>query len=502
MFPSLRAKLIVAFALVTFLTVLLTGIGTTLLLRNREVSAARDRVGQLGNAVAVQVVWILSNNGQPDTLANFLQQRAEELNVRFLLVDTHGLILLDTDGKLTGQPASQIPQARSQTRRPGEPTYGFTTWRGQYVVSPSVGPVFRYTPENHVLMLVPESDIAGAWRDILPRLILSGGIAMVAAIGVAYLLARSITRPVTVLTRAAGEMSQGHYDQRISVQGRDEIGRLAGTFNGMASQVARSHRTMQDLIGNVAHELKTPLTSIQGYSQALIDGLTQTPDEQAHAARVINEEADRMRRLVEDLLYLSRLESGQLRIDRAPVRVPALLQTAAERVTWQLRGTTRDLQVHLPVDLPTIQGDERRLEQVLANLLDNAVRYTPDGGRITLGARWTVDGVLITVHNTGSYIAPQQLARIFERFYQVDPARTRDGHHGGLGLAIAREIVLAHGGTLTATSDPGAGTEFQVVLPAGLARQPDDTAWRPPAARPQSPPAPRAEPGSTAATPA
>lgn len=470
MFPSLKAKLTLAFALVTFLTLLLSAVGTMWLLRERETSAARERVGLISALVNQEMANAAGLGMKEDGLSLLLQQRAEDLGVRFILIsptrnEGQGEIIVDTAGELTGRPAEDLAQPRSNLHRGA--LASFRGWQEHIIFTPGSrsGRLQRVVQDYQLLTLVPESDITRAWEGLLPRITFAGIVAMVAAIGVAYLLSRSITRPVASLTRASEQMAEGHYDQRIEVESRDEIGRLARTFNFMAHQVARTHRAMRDLNGNVAHELKTPLTSIQGYSQALLDGVIKTEEETAHAARVINEEAERMRRLVEDLLYLSRLESGQLQIEREAVHVPTLIQLSAQRVEWQLHNSGRELIVRLPIDVPPVLGDQRRLEQVLGNLVDNAVRYTPAGGRITLSVRWTLESVAISVHNTGSYIPPEHLSRIFERFYQVDPARTRDGRHGGLGLAIAREIVAAHGGTLTATSDRYNGTEFTVILP-------------------------------------
>jgi signal transduction histidine kinase len=229
--------------------------------------------------------------------------------------------------------------------------------------------------------------------------------------------------------------------------------------------VSRSHRMMRDLLANVAHELKTPLTSIQGFSQALMDGAARTPEDQAKAARIINDEAERMRRLVEDLLYLSQLESGQLRMEMGRVDVTILLGDAAERVSWQLRDTDRRLRLNIAPGLPAIDGDTRRLEQVLGNLLDNAIRHTPAGGTVTLQGEQRNGMVVLSVRNTGSYIPPEVLPRVFERFYRADSHRTRDGRHGGLGLSIAAEIVAAHHGRIEAESDPESGTVFRVSLP-------------------------------------
>ena len=496
MFPTLRAKLTVAFVLVTFMTVFLSGVGMVFMLREREENAARERVGRFSNAVQEQVLIRAGSGWKADALAAFLQQRSEELDLRFLLIDSKGMVIHDTSGKLTDQQADDALRDTDGLSPGGMSGFSFRAWQEGpsrlVVFHPSVPPVRErqfFVQDFQVRIVVPEEDLDRAWEGLLPRLLLSGGLALGAAVGVAYVLSRSITRPVVVVTRASEEMARGRYDQRIPVQGRDEIARLARSFNEMAHQVAHSHQMMRDLNANVAHELRTPLTSIQGYSQALLDGAVRTPEEAEHAARVINEEAERMRRLVDDLLYLSRLESGQLQIERGPVSVPALLQSAAQRVSLHIRDSGRELRVQTAIDIPIISGDEHRLEQVLANLLDNAMRHTPPGGRITVSARWSLDRVTITVHNTGSYISPEHLSRVFERFYQVDASRARDGRPrtGGLGLAIVKEIVAAHGGTITATSDPEAGTEFTVVLPIDSSRAAESGAWMSPVAASSQP---------------
>ncbi|HVC31525.1 MAG TPA: ATP-binding protein, partial [Steroidobacteraceae bacterium] len=251
--------------------------------------------------------------------------------------------------------------------------------------------------------------------------------------------------------------------QRIEVKGADEVGRLAAAFNGMAEQVGHSDQMMRDLLANVAHELKTPLTSIQGFSQALTEGAVRTPDEYAQAARIINFEAERMRRLVEDLLYLSQIESGQVRMEHEPVEIGTLLRNSLERVEHRALDGGQELVLDLRNGLPPVIGDERRLEQVVSNLLDNALRYTPRGGVVRLRAALVANQIEVSVHNTGSYIPPEELSRIFERFYRVE--RARSGRNGGLGLAIVSEVVAAHSGRIEARSSPDDGTEFRVTLP-------------------------------------
>jgi signal transduction histidine kinase len=475
MFPTLRVKLILAFLLAVFVTVALTGLGSFFLLRDQQVRSERERIGQLVVPASLEVEALGVAGVSIDMMRDYLLERARDWKVRFLLVDANFKVLADTENELVGQTFDPTIQRRL-TFGEGQLGFRFTNYENgperQIWYAPPIGPrrvigsaVERVPVDYGVLMSVPEDRVTGAWKQLLPKLGIPAVVAMLVASLIAYLLARSIARPVSRLTRASEAMTRGQYDQKIPVTSRDELGRLAGAFNAMATQVAGSHQMMQDLLANVAHELKTPLTSIQGFSQALIEGAARTPEDQAQAARIIHEEAERMRRLVEDLLYLSQLESGQLRMEMGAVDVTALLNNSAERVAWQLRDSGRRLRVNVVPGLPPIRGDERRLEQVLANLLDNAIQHTPPGGEISLSAARADRTLTIAVHNTGSYIPPDALARVFERFYRADPARRRDGRNGGLGLSIAQEIAAAHGGRITAASDPDTGTEFRLELP-------------------------------------
>jgi signal transduction histidine kinase len=245
----------------------------------------------------------------------------------------------------------------------------------------------------------------------------------------------------------------------------------------MAREVARSHRTMRDLLANVSHDLRTPLTSISGFSGALVDGTLSGAEGAREAGRIIGEEAERMRRLVEDLLYLSRIESGDLALQHDPVDLTELARAAQARFLFraQERGITFSVRAAEPV---RILGDSHRIGQVLDNLVENAFKYTPPTGSVTVAVgteenrapssgRHVRQGRVgtLTVHNTGSYIAPEDAERVFERFYQVDKARA--GNRGsGLGLSIAREIIQAHGGRIELHSSVQGGTTFTVRIPA------------------------------------
>ncbi|MBI3162815.1 MAG: hypothetical protein HYZ23_09905, partial [Chloroflexi bacterium] len=224
--------------------------------------------------------------------------------------------------------------------------------------------------------------------------------------------------------------------------------------------------SQREFVANVSHELKTPLTSIQGFAQAMLDGTADTDESRQKAAQVIYDESGRMHRMVLDLLDLARLDSGTADITMAGVNVTGLLNAIAEKFTPQLQKADVIIQVDAPANLPSITADGDRLAQVFTNLVDNALKFTPRDGMIRLQASVANGEMQITVSDTGAGIPPQALAHIFDRFYQADPARKGGETHGaGLGLAIAREIVQAHGGRINVRSRLGEGTSFDVFLP-------------------------------------
>jgi len=234
----------------------------------------------------------------------------------------------------------------------------------------------------------------------------------------------------------------------------------------MADQVEATRQSQRDFVANVSHELKTPLTSIQGFSQALLDGTASTPEATARAARIIHDEAERMRRLVDELLILARFDAGQMVMARDPVELGPLLRGCVEKLAPQAQAAGVALALDVPERL-FVTGDTDRLAQVFTNLLDNALAHTPAGSKVVLAARPAEDrrAVEVAVADAGEGIPAGVLPRIFERFYQVDKSRRRS-RGAGLGLAITKEIVEAHGGTITAESVVGLGTRFTVRLPA------------------------------------
>lgn len=302
------------------------------------------------------------------------------------------------------------------------------------------------------------------WWELLMAGALGAGIALV----IARWVARGMTQPLRDMARAARRMETGDYSQRVVTESRDEVGRLAEAFNRMSAELEGLERLRRDLIANVSHELKTPISALRAHLENLLDGVEE-PDPETIQVMLV--QSERLGRLVDELLDLSRLESGDVPLQREPVEVAALVsQVLAEIDVARPEGEIA-LDGHVPTDLPPVYADRERVHQVLFNLVDNAVRFTPSGGRITVTASRHDGSVDVAVADTGPGISGEHLPRVFERFYRADEARSRDDGGTGIGLAIARSVIEAHGGRIWAESRPGHGSTFTFELPVASATE-------------------------------
>jgi len=286
---------------------------------------------------------------------------------------------------------------------------------------------------------------------------------VIAALIVSLILSRRVVAPVQTLTDASQHIAEGHYDERVQVDGSDEIAQLAERFNQMTAQLEQVEAKRLQLIGDVTHELRTPLTSIKGFMEGLVDGvLPSTPE----TFNQIHHEADRLSRLVDDLQELSRVEAGSYSLDLRSAEVTSLVQTTLKRLSPQATAKRIGLRSSLPADLPHVQADEDRITQVLVNLAANAIQYTPEGGDVFISAARHDDEIHISVQDTGVGIPSEHLANLFTRFYRVDKSRSRNAGGGsGIGLTIAKHLVEAHGGRIWVESPgEGKGSTFHFSL--------------------------------------
>jgi signal transduction histidine kinase len=385
----------------------------------------------------------------------------QQVNARVLVLGPDLAILADSrkDEEL---PPGKIMQEAVQSTETVQGDYRDTTGaRWSYVAQPIEGGL-------GVILASPRRPLRGITMfgdELLGPVFQAAGAALLISGLLAWVVAQWIASPLRRLAQAARKVAAGDYDARLPISGPDEMQSVARTFNEMVGRVQASQRSQRDFVANVSHELKTPLTSIQGYAQAILDGTARDPETLETAGRVILEETERLRRLVEGLLDLARLESGQLAFTWAPVDLRALARSVSERMA--IRAVEKGIRLTTDVPtLPPVIGDGDRLAQVLTNLLDNAFNHTPADGGVEMRAGTRPSGVWIEVVDSGPGIPPDELPRIFERFYQVDKSRRGGGGRGaGLGLAISREVAIAHGGTLTAESIVGRGSCFRLELP-------------------------------------
>jgi len=294
-------------------------------------------------------------------------------------------------------------------------------------------------------------------------LLLAPVIAAIVALALVQVLARGMTSPLRDMARAAAAMSAGDYGRRVEETSADEMGLLARAFNAMAADLAEVDRARRDLVANVSHELRTPIGALHAVLENLVDGV-EAPDPET--LRTMLRQVERLGRLVRQLLDFSRLESGAVPLQRRGFEVRTVLEDAAAEI--RLHAPSVEVAVVVePGDL-VADADPERVHQVVANLLENAVRHSPAGGRVGMRASTGASrgAVRIEVCDEGPGIEPDQVDRVFERFYRTDAARSEDAGGAGLGLAIARWIVDMHGGRIHAEAREPTGCRMVVELPA------------------------------------
>jgi signal transduction histidine kinase len=397
---------------------------------------------------------------------------------RLLLLDAQGRIVYDSGG--TDMFITVVPITPS--KRVANVGEARTTLGGQPYIAAAVKipPARDPIAATYVVLAQPQAlSATAAAGDLAGRLLEAGGAALVAAMLLVLLVSRSLTDPLTQLAGAAEDIAAGNYSRRVGIRGSDEIGMLGAAFDRMAEAVERARKTQRDFLANVSHELKTPLTSLIGFSQALVDGSLWSETERSRAATIIHEESERVLRMAQELLDLARVEGGSISLHITAVDLAGQLDQELEVIRPRAKKRRLELNVTEPTNIPPVAADPERLHQVVDNLLDNAVKYAPEGTAIKISTVSNISGVEVIVANaTGEYKPDPE--RIFERFYRADPSRSAAAGGVGLGLSISRELTVAMKGRLWADFDGSGDLRLHLLLPAAAK----------PAASPQPAPAP------------
>jgi signal transduction histidine kinase len=398
-------------------------------------------------------------------LAEVSLQFSTQLETHIRILDAQGMVLVDTRGQEGGADLGSDPLVAqalatgyaSRTDETGQETF-------MHVVLP-----VRVDDQlvGVVYLSQPLSDVATVLHDLRTRWLLATGIALFLSGVVGLLLSGAITRPLRRLTTAAGAVAHGQFDQQVPVRSGDEIGRLSQAFNDMTARLQAARQMQSDFVANVSHELRTPLTSIKGMLETLRGGAVHDPEVRDSFLETAESETDRLIRLVNDLLLLSRADSAALNLRCESTDVVELVRATVDRLTPQAQAKNLAVRVEARPDTPLVRIDPDRIEQVLVNLLDNAIKYSRPGASVVVTVSSGPDrSALVQVHDQGIGIPAEDLLHIGQRFYRADRARSRAEGGSGLGLAIAQALVEAHGGRLWLESQEGQGTLVSFTAPS------------------------------------
>ena len=486
----LSVRLFLSFAMVLIMTLTISMVALLLFIRARPVVSVEAEQVELAT-LTLDAEFLLRRElqVQRDNREEFrFEQLVLDIDRQASTIDARIIVVVDNqDYRIVFDSDGSYPRANLADEVTREPLFGRprnnsnpVVIAGEFVedgnrwIYAERRPAVNIMPNNDTIRIpvafifarpYPQPTLREAAEEVLGSglffvILQAGIIGMVVAILLSVGIVRWVSRPLNHLSNAAEQLAEGDYATRSQVTGPREIKIVARAFNNMASRVALTQQAQRDFLANVSHDLRTPLTSIQGFAQAISEGVAEPK-----AADVIYNEASRMHRMVEELLDLARIQAGRMDMLRQAVELDTLLRTVGQNMSMKAQKHGVKLEVNVP-DLPRIAGNGDRLAQVFTNLVDNAIKHTPESGHVMLLAMLDHErnGIIIQIQDSGEGIPADDLPRIFERFYQVDKSRAKsDG--SGLGLAITYEIVSAHNGEIWVESNYGTGATFFVWVP-------------------------------------
>jgi signal transduction histidine kinase len=448
---SLQFRLMAAFVLVIMVTI---GTASFFVARAtfQEYDAYQERANQV-NANRIQ--FLLTNfyfaNRSWEGVQTLVEQLAAMGSGRIIITDESGIVVSDSQKELVGNAYRIVDE-------------GISLMLPVITISPSYQP----GPQANllgVLYITPESTSAlGLYMSTaLSRYLLWGGlIALGLALVVTFFISQRIVSPIRVLTATARQLGKGDFTQRVQVKDKGEVGELARTFNSMANDLERTEKLKTNMVADIAHELRTPLSNVSGYLEAIRDGVVK-PDTATISS--LSEEVDLLSRLVNDLQELTLADAGELKMVRQMSDISQIIVQSVSAIQARVFEKGLEISTDIQSGLPPLFIDYQRISQVLRNYLANAITHTPSGGKLSVNARLADNFVEVSVSDTGEGIPSNDLPNIFERFYRVDKSRVRSRGGSGLGLTIAKRLVESHGGKVAVESEEGRGSRFSFTLP-------------------------------------
>ena len=456
LFFGLQFRLVLGFTVV--LALALAGVSSYVgYAAQKEVVRFEERQDDARISRVRQVISNFYANRRDQTQLQAVLEQAGPLSGRRIIVrGPNGEVVGDSHQRFGGRRDRTLPVSGPFPVLVGDQLVG------SILVQRDPGPL---APEG-----IPEPAVASLVSAVNRSLLWTGLAAAALGTLLVSIISRRLLAPVKSLGEAAQHLGRGDFSRRAPTEGTSELRQLALTFNSMAANLEDAERQRRNLVADVAHELRTPVSNIQGYLEALKDGLLQ-PDE--GTIETIHGQVIHLGHLVEDLRLLAQAEAGALQLHRIPVRMPDVLRSCVDAV--RPRAEAKGITVSLEADeaMPYVDMDSTRISQIVNNLLDNAMIHTPEGGRVAVTAGVAGGGMVrVAVADTGRGIPTEDLDRVFDRFYRADPSRARATGGVGLGLTIARQLVVAHGGSIRVENVVPTGTRFVFELPIAAPNSP------------------------------
>jgi signal transduction histidine kinase len=465
-------KFFAAFVLLTVVTAIILSSFLVIRLRSNVEVKISQRL-QSNTILAGKIFRRAMLEADTTYIQRETKELAKNLNLRITIIDKHGKVLADSER-----------DARSMENHGDRPEFIEAVEKG-LGESTRFSHTLNYTMKYVAVRVADGGEVIGVVRIAVPlaevqlelnqlyRVAIIGVVAAICVAGaIAYVMARGISMPIRQMKEVADAVAKGQFDKRTSIRGEDELSELAQSLNAMSDELKLKIERLKyldnvrtDFVANVSHELKTPLTSIRGFVETLEDGAIDDSNNARKFLAIIKKHAQRLGNIIDDLLRLSELESGG-GIEKAEFDLKGLIDEIVMGFGHSLAVKQQKLSVETTSGDFTIRGDRDRLEQVFVNLIDNAIKYTKEGGRITVQLSQTDDSVNVTVEDNGIGIPKEDVERVFERFYRVDKAHSRELGGTGLGLSIAKHIVLVHNGEIRIESEVNKGTKVFVMLPS------------------------------------
>ncbi len=493
---SLQAKLLGSFMLVIVVMLVGTSLGLSAMIKEQVVAHRQQDLIDKGNELAKTVSSFMKGNNNPEHLTGLLGSVDSFIGSRVWVIDrSRQVIAISMPGRGVFGGAGHGPgwPGPMAMRGPGmqggmlamlgqlDPVYQGNVWvktfdhpfYGEKMLVVAVPVTLADGSVGGAVVLnTPVTGINEFMHGIYLYAGVTGLVAIILALLVVARLTRGIIRPLKAMQETAAAMARGDYGEQVKVESGDEVGKLGLAINSLSRDLARNiaelermEKLRRDFVANVSHELRTPLTVIRAYNQALMDGTIDDPEQVKKYQQSMQEETERLERLIKDLLDLSRLQSENVVGGEEKIPLAAVADTVVNMMRRQAGQKQVTLHFKAQEPSPCIMGHGDRITQLLFILLDNAVKYTPAGGSVTVSTAQEQDGVSLTVADTGIGIPAEDLPYIWERFYKVDKAHSRDDAGTGLGLAIASQIIALHRAKAEVTSIPGKGTSITVRFP-------------------------------------